>query len=313
MKRTLISLAALALALPGFAQQPAAAASVDPQKKVVASINGEVITLEKLNQLYDRLGTQMRDQYEQNGGKTVFLQNYIGKRLLVQEALKSGFDKRPDVQADMEASRESTLFDRYVRDVVSAPIVTDAELHTYYNTHPDQFATPERIKVRHIVIVANGAGPRPKTDAQATEAIQRVLAELHQKNQFPTADAATAQRLALEHFAIAARQYSEDGSAQQGGDLGWVERGKLDPDFEEAAWGLKPGATSGVIHTRFGYHIIMNEAKKPAGTVPFEEAKNGIREFMMTQKAADVMQTVGKLTNELRGSSKISVYPENIQ
>jgi peptidyl-prolyl cis-trans isomerase C len=316
MKRSPILILALA-GLPLLGQQPAPvphpAAGTDAQK-IVAVVNGETITLEKLNQLYDRLGTQMRDQYERSGGKTAFLDNYIRKRLIVQEAIKSGFDKRPEIQADMEAARESTLFDRYVRDVVSAPIVTNPEIRAYYDQHPSEFATPEMIKVRHIVITANGAGPAPKTKERALEAIKGVYSEIRSQNVFPKdTDQDVIDRIVIAHFAQAAQKYSEDGSAQSGGDLGWVSRGSLDPTFEETAFALKKGNISGIVETRFGFHLILVEDKKPAGTEPFETAKTKVREFLMTAHASDVMTAVAKLTNDLRGSSKVSVNVENLK
>src|SRR5439155_21424101 len=111
------------LALPAVGQQrPAAAARQDPTRKPVAVINGEVITQEQLDRMYSNLGTQVRSQYEKNGGKGAFLENYLRKRLIIQEALKAGFDKKADVQADMQSARESALFDRYVLDVVAQPV-----------------------------------------------------------------------------------------------------------------------------------------------------------------------------------------------
>src|SRR5438874_906801 len=143
----------LVVAAPLVAQQ-----ATSPKDKPVAVINGETVTAGKLDALWNGIGAKTRDQYKDNGGKPTFLNNYIiNKRLLVQEAVKSGFDKRPDVQAEMDAAKESVLFDRYVRDVVSQSIVTGAEIRKYYDEHPDEFAVPEKIKVRHIVMVANPA------------------------------------------------------------------------------------------------------------------------------------------------------------
>src|SRR5262245_4902077 len=115
MKRLIVLLPVAALALPLAAQQPAPA----PSPKQVAVVNGEVVTADKLDQMWNNMGVQMRDQYDKAGGKSAFLENYLRKRLIIQEAIKSGFDKRPDVRADMDSGAESALFDRYVRDVVA--------------------------------------------------------------------------------------------------------------------------------------------------------------------------------------------------
>src|SRR5207237_3375445 len=124
-------------ALPVAAQEKPAPAH--PAKQV-AILNGEIITAERLDHLWNNMGVAIRDQYEKAGGKAAFLENYLRKRLVIQEAIKSGFDKRPDVRADMDSGAESALFDRYVRDVIAAPIVNEADINKYYDEHKDEFA-----------------------------------------------------------------------------------------------------------------------------------------------------------------------------
>lgn len=311
MKRyLLIVLAALSAVSAAARQAPAAPAAQDEAKKIVAVVNGETITRAKLDQLYDRLGTQMRAQYEKTGGKGAFLENYIRKRLLIQEALKMNFHQRPDVIAELEAARESALFDRYVRDVVSEPIVTEAAIRKYYDENKAQFAYPDRARIRHIIITANQNGPNPRTKEQALELAKQVATELNQHR--PVDKSPGAIRVFLSRFAEVAAKYSEDSSAQSGGDLGWVDKGYLDTKFDEAAFNMPVGALSGIVETQFGYHLIFIEDKRPAGTEPFEEARHAIREFLMAQNATTVVERVNRLTNELRGTSKISVFPENL-
>jgi peptidyl-prolyl cis-trans isomerase C len=304
MKRfTFASLALVALPLVGQAPQ-----TTPDAEKPVAVINGEVITAGQLDRLYDGIGAPMREQYAKNGGKAAFLENYLRKRLVIQEALKAGYDKRPDVQSDMEAARESALFDRYVRDVVAAPIVTDSAIAQYYKDHPDDFSIPEQVKVRHIVI-----GPGSQSREEALQQIQKVLAGLHSQNDAIKFSEPAATQMRVHNFAEMARKYSQDPSAESGGDLGWVGRGQLDPTFEEAAFQMQKGKLSGVIQTNFGYHIIFVEDKRAAGTEPFDQVKAAIRDYLMNQHTADVVNAVSKLTNELRANSKIALHPENIK
>jgi peptidyl-prolyl cis-trans isomerase C len=296
------------LAVPAFAQ-------TNDAQKPVAVINGETITAQKLDQLYDRIGEQMRAQYEKSGGKAAFLDNYVRKRLVVQEAIKSGFDKRPDVQADMEAAKESTLFDRYVRDVVASKIITDAVVRQYYDQHPQEFATPERVHVRHILITASNSGSNPHTKQQAFELIQRIAIQLRDDNNATHAinDPAAAARVRISQFAQLAKQYSEDASSQSGGDLGWVAKGQLDPEVDQIVWNLKVGVPTGIVETKFGYHIILVEDKQPAGVESFEHAKSGIREYLMTQDVPEVMTNITRLTDSLMSQGKVVVHPENIR
>ena len=168
--------------------------------------------------------------------------------------------------------------------------------------------------MRHIIVTASEVGPNRKTKGEALEKIQKVAAELHGQDVFPPGTDETAvRRIELSHFAEAARKYSEDGVAANGGDLGWVTRGMLDPAFEEAMFQLKKGVTSGIVETKYGYHLILVEDRQAAGTQPFEEARSQVREYLMNEHRAEVVEAVSKLTNELRNSSKISIYTENLR
>jgi peptidyl-prolyl cis-trans isomerase C len=306
MNRIIIATVAVFVATAAFAQ-PAAPAPAEDQK-TVAVINGEVITRAKLDSLYNNMTPQMRAQYERTGGKMAFLDNYVAKRLLLQEAAKSGFDKRPEVQGAIEAAKESAVFDRYVKDVVAAPIVTEAEMRKYYDEHKADFATPEMAKVRHIIITFDN-----KTKLAAMDVIKRAATEIRAGAPSLRDPSPEAKQILLSRFTAAARKYSEDGAAQSGGDLGWVARGTLDKNFEDTAFNIAPMTISGIIESQFGYHLIFVEATKPAGTQPYEDVRNDLREFLISQHSADLVAAVTRLTNELRANSKVAFYPENIR
>ena len=305
MKSKVIIAVCLLAATVAVAQQ----APVDPSQKPVATVNGEIITKAKLDHLYASLAPQMRQQYDQAGGKVAYLENYVAKRLMIQEAMKSGFDKKPEVIADLEMIRESALFDRYVRETVGTSVVSEADVRKYYEENLKNFATPELVKVRHIV----AAESQTTTRSQALAKIQKVLAEI--RAAVPQARATTpeSERLLVSRFSEAARKYSEDGVAPQGGDLGWAKRGQFDQKFEEAAFSIPKGVLSGIVESSFGYHLILVEDKKPAGSRPFEEVRNGIRDLLLQQKATEVVTGIKRLTNELFAQSKVSYFPENVQ
>lgn len=313
MKVSKIAVLALFAATALVAQQQPAAtaanAAQDEGQKLVAVVNGERITKAKLDALYDRLGAQMRAQYENTGGKAAFLQNYIGKRLMLQEAIKTGFDKRPEVQLEVEAAKESALFDRYVRDVVAAQFVTDAAVRKFYEDNGAQFMRPERMRVRHIVMRV----PSPDRKGDTLSRMTAVFGELRPYAIKPGATANEIQLFA-NRFSEAARKYSEDAAAPEGGDLGWVTADTgLDATFFEAMKNIQRGMMSGVVETQFGYHLIFVEDRQPAAREPFESAGPAIREYLMAQHGADVMGTVNRLTNELRRNSNVAVYPENVK
>jgi peptidyl-prolyl cis-trans isomerase C len=306
MKRLLIALTLIAT--PLVAQQK----STDSGKKPVAVVDGEVITAAKLDWMYDRLPDDIRAQYAQNGGKGALLDNYIRKRLVIHQAEKSGFDKRPDVKAELEAARESTLFDEYVRDVVSKEIVTESAMKQYYEQHLAEFNEPEMVKLRHIVIGITNTGPKPHTDQQALEIAKKAMTDIIVTIPRTDNPALTAQEHATK-FAALARAYSEDAVGPSGGDLGWVTRAQLDPELATVAFSIHTGVPSGIIKTKYGYEIVFVEGKRAAGTLSFDEAKPRIRNAMLKEHAADIVAAVNQLTDDLSDKAKIEVHPENIR
>jgi peptidyl-prolyl cis-trans isomerase C len=304
MKRILLT-AVLVAALPLAAQQAASNAN----NLIVATVNGESITQAKLDQLWNRLSEKMRKQYEKaGGGKAGFLDNYIRKRLLLQQAVANGFEKRPDVQAELEAAKESALFDLYVRDVIGATVVTDEEMHKFYDEHQADFSTPERVKLRQILV---------KTENRSTEAareqIGNVMSGLFAARTQIAATGGDEKEKFSAAFAQAAAKYSEDASAAAGGDLGWVSRDMLDPKLADAAFRVRPGMMSGVLESSMGVHLILVEDHQAASTESFESARPAIREYLLGRNAQKVLEEVNKTTQAIRTTSKVEVYPENIR
>ena len=305
MNRIALTALILLVAIPAVAQQPA---PTDESQKPVAVVNGEVITKAKLDSLYANIPAQMRLQYEKTGGKKAYLDNYVSKRLMIQEALKTSYDQRPEVKLVTEAARESALFDRYIRDVVASNVITEADIRKYYDEHMNDYRTPERVEVRHIVV-----SWKDRTKEEARRRAEQALAELMPYRIAPNANTDAGRQMLSARFADAARRFSEDGVAQEGGYLGWAGRGQYDKGFEDAAFGMKAGTMSGIIETPYGYHLILVENKEDAGVVPFENARGSAREILLGKKMTEIMAAVTRMTNELRQSSKVAIYPENIR
>lgn len=282
------------------AADPKPAAKVAPPKNA-ATINGEGITVDDLDRLYERLSPEMRANYDQAGGKMQFLENYIGKRLILQEASKSNFDRRPEVAESLQAARDAVLFDRYVRDIIAEPFVSEPKLREYYEAHKSEMTRDEMIKARHILAtpdegaINNMTGDNAKSDEEAKKKIESTIVSITRG----------------ANFADLATKYSEDSTARSGGDLGWFGRGKMVKEFEDAAFKLGKGQLSGVVKTDFGYHVIYVEDRKDGGVIPFDDVKADIRERLLNEHANDILAALSALTRDLRTQSSVSIYREN--
>jgi peptidyl-prolyl cis-trans isomerase D len=169
--------------------------------------------------------------------------------------------------------------------------VSDATLHQYYDAHRDQYRTPERVKVRHILLMTQG---KPKADVDKLKA---------------KADDLLKQIKGGADFAALATANSEDpGSKTKGGDLGWIVRGQTVKNFESTAFSLKPGEISPVITTEYGFHILQVQEKQDAHLQSFDEVKPQI---MAEIKKGGLNDRVQTLADQAR--AEIAKAPQNAE
>jgi peptidyl-prolyl cis-trans isomerase D len=160
--------------------------------------------------------------------------------------------------------------------------VTPEELQTYYDQQRDQYRVPEEVKVSHILIKTPAAGAdgkvEPKGVDEARKKAEDVLKQLKGGAK-------------LEDLA---KKYSDDpGSAKQGGELGWIGRGRTVPEFEKAAFSQAKGQTSDLVKSTYGFHIIRTEDKHEAHLKTLEEVKGQIEPLIRQQKASRLLENAG--------------------
>jgi peptidyl-prolyl cis-trans isomerase D len=152
--------------------------------------------------------------------------------------------------------------------------LSDQDIEGYYGDHKSDYEKPEQVHARHILFkVAPDATPELK--AEVRKHAEEVLAKVK----------------AGEDFAALAKQYSEDSSAGDGGDLGFFSRGKMVKPFEDAAFALAPGATSDIIESPFGFHIIKVDGKQGAHTQMLDEVRADIVAALTKDKSRDLART----------------------
>ena len=149
-------------------------------------------------------------------------------------------------------------------DEMAAINPTESDIEDYYQQHIEQYSVPETRRARHILLRA--------TD-ENLEAQQKKMAEILQKARNG------------EDFAALAKQFSDDGSAANGGDLGFFNKKQMVQPFAEAAFSLKEGQISDIVRTRFGLHIIKLEEIKPGKTTPLTEVRESILKKIKEEQA----------------------------
>ena len=151
--------------------------------------------------------------------------------------------------------------------------IPENDIAAYYAAHTKDFIQEEMVKARHILIKVKEDAPKD-IEAKAKKTIDAVLAKYKKGASFEEL----------------AKKYSEGPSKISGGDLGWFGKGRMVPEFEKATFALEKGEISGPVRTPFGYHLILVEDRKPAGTKPFEDVKEEIRLKLAKDQASDTLQ-----------------------
>src|SRR5580658_1301327 len=171
-------------------------------------------------------------------------------------ALKAYFDQNRQFFMTHEIRRFDILAAQ-ASYFIPAAKVTDETIRDLYAADIDNFRLPERVNVRQILIKTQG---KPEADFPKLKAKAQDLLDQLKKG----AD-----------FAQLAAKYSEDaGTAVKGGEVGWVVHGQItEPEFESAAFSIKPGGPGELVTTRYGYHIVQVTAHEPARLRPLDEVK----------------------------------------
>ncbi len=154
------------------------------------------------------------------------------------------------------------------REVGSTIKVSDADIKKFYDDHPADFEMPEQVRAAHVLI-----STLDKDTQQPIPPAKKAEKEKLAKDIKARADKG-------EDFAKLAKEFSDDpGSKDKGGEYTFP-RGQMVPEFEAAAFSMKPGQVSDLVETHYGYHIIKTLEKMPASKVDFEKAKPRIKDYL---------------------------------
>ena len=228
------------------------------KKNAVATIDKEVITVDDLNERLKAFPQQFQTALQQKENKVKVLDQLIDEALLLTEAKKKGYTKNSDYKDRMDQAKKQILISLVIRDNIDKKItLTQEDLTNYYTRNKDAYAEKEQRRVSHILV---------KEEAQA----KKLLAQL---------------KKGKGAFDKVAKKHSIDPTKDNGGDIGWFQKGQLVPEFEKAAYGIKKkGSLSGVVKTQFGFHIIKLTDKRVRPEIKFDDVKAQIQQNVYAEK-----------------------------
>lgn len=190
---------------------------------------------------------------------------YLIRAVAAEAEASPDFDEAQaqwSAQVAYQRSLVETYRVKYIRNELR-DVDWDSLAREDYDVNLDKYQRGEYISAAHILI---------KTEERTDEQARALASELRERV------------LAGEDFGDLAKEFSEDGSAGNGGNLGYFGRGRMAPEFEKAAFALtNSGDISGLVQTSFGFHIIRLNERKPAGPIPFAEVREGIIDALQTK------------------------------
>jgi peptidyl-prolyl cis-trans isomerase C len=255
---------------------PPAAKAASPEGEVVATYSGNRLDTARVTKEMERLPAPSRAYLQAPDRKKQFVENMILNELLYAEGQKQGYDKDEDIERQVNDLRRRLVVQRVVREFQKPPEITDEQAKKYYDDNPNLYSSTQ-IRASHILV---------KDEAQAKEIRDQVKAD-------------------PSKFAEIAKEKSTDKtSGAKGGDLGMFGQGRMVPEFERAAFALKPNEISDVVKTQYGYHIILVVERKEGERRPFDQVKEQIK---ATLRNKAIQEQQDKRYGDLKAAANVKI------
>ena len=252
------------------------AAAQDSDDKVIATVGGQPVYQSELTFAETDLDPQFsRLPAEQRTAAA--LSALLDIKLMAQQAENSGLGKDQSFQRRVEFLRDRALHNEFFKTRVVDSLTEEAVRERY---DKEVAATPpeQEVKARHILV-------------DSEEQAKAVVAELD----------------AGKDFIELAKEKSTGPSGPQGGDLGYFTKGRMVPEFEEAAFALETGTyTKEPVKTQFGWHIIKVEDKRDTPPPSFEQVADQIRRVLLQEEYLALLQ-------EARDAVAVEVTDKELQ
>jgi peptidyl-prolyl cis-trans isomerase C len=276
---------------PALAPTGGGAATAAALASAIAVVEGVAIS-----------GEQVRLQAQASGqGVREALGSLVEAELLFAEARRRGIDADPEVRAALAAELVRTLLARTFEREVTPAQVSEAEIRAAYARNADTFDPPEIRQVTHILVPFG----KPPPDA-ARRQLLRARAEA-------VAGRARAAR-SLAEFKAIGPALSDGSLTLLVEQLATGPSGFTVPPFADAAFALpRPGAVSGVVETRFGFHVIYLERIQPPHHVPIDEVRDQLRAGLWPEvRRREFARRVDRLLEEGKEQRRVEVHPERL-
>jgi len=195
------------------------------------------------------------------------VKNFLSGVKVTEDEVKKYYERNKEALKEplkVKAEYVSYPFEQYASSIQ----ISDKEIENYYQTHRStKFHSPKQVKIRYILVrLATGANTQQKEAAQTR------------------ANRISNEARSGKDFAQLAKKESDDPSAQQGGEIGWLTQGQMPPELDKAVFALNKGDVSNPIETPAGFAIVKVEDTKQEKTQSLQETTAEIRRILQSEK-----------------------------
>jgi parvulin-like peptidyl-prolyl isomerase len=248
----------------------------------------------------DFLAANPRASQQAQGAQRDELKKQVGEfKVIAERARKEGLDREDLTRLQLLFTRSQTLAGAYLGDLQknADKLVADTDVEQYFKDHPSDF---DEVRVRHILVSTQpkaepeDEGDNKDTKDKKTPEKPKVLTKEEARKK---SEALLERARKGEDFAKLATENSDDpGSKDKGGEYDFFGHGKMVPEFEKAAFALKPGEISDLVETQFGFHIIKLEERRSA---PSPDADQKVRQQIVEKLKQDKIEDrINQITRE---------------
>jgi parvulin-like peptidyl-prolyl isomerase len=247
------------------------------------------------------LASNPRASQQAQGAQREELRKQVGDfKVIAERARKEGLERDDLTRLQLLFTRSQTLAGAYLGDLQknADKLVADGDVEQYFKEHPSDF---DEVRVRHILVSTQ---PKPEaedeSDKETKDAKDKKTPEtkaLTKEEARKKSEVLLARARKGEDFAKLASENSDDpGSKDKGGEYDFFGHGKMVPEFEKAAFALKPGEISDLVETQFGFHIIKLEERRSAAS---PEADQKIRQQIVEKLKQDkIEERINQITRD---------------
>lgn len=249
---------------------------------------GSIVTDFELQDAYSRINEKVAVKYVR-----LTPEDFAGKVTVNDQALAAWFETAKEKYKSEPQRKLKYLLFSY-DDIARKIPVDQAKIEEFYRDNIETYKEPEQRRARHILFKAG----------------EEETAEVHAEKAKKAEEVLERARKGAD-FAALAREYSDDPSKGNGGDLGFFARGRMVPEFEDAVFAMTPGTVSDVVKTPFGYHIIQLVEIKPAATQPLEAVSEEITRTLRQKEAESLaFQMANEAYEGIIGAGSLAKYAE---